>query len=54
MNDEEVPSIHVEVNMTDIAGHTILFSDYQSGDAPLLIVNTLSNQSISFSQKEDS
>ncbi|CAF4893614.1 unnamed protein product, partial [Rotaria sp. Silwood1] len=53
MDDIERPALHVEVTVTDYDGFKINFSDYKIGDAPLLIVNSLLNQSISFCQKED-
>ncbi|CAF3768117.1 unnamed protein product [Adineta steineri] len=54
MNDEELPAIDVQINITDFDGYRIVFSDYKNGDAPILIVNTLINQSITFNQKGDS
>jgi hypothetical protein len=53
MNDEEYPAIDVQVNITDFDGYRIIFSDYKNGDAPILLVNTLINQSIEFNQLED-
>jgi len=52
MDDQQRPGLHVEVIVTDFHGYTITFGDYQTGDAPLLIVNTLINQTISFYQKD--
>ncbi len=53
MNDEEYPAIDVQVNITDFDGYRIIFSDYKNGDAPILLVNTLINQSIEFNQLDD-
>ena len=53
MDDEQHPALHVEVITTECDGYRIIFGDYQIGDAPLLIVNTLLQQSISFSQQDD-
>jgi hypothetical protein len=50
MNDEERPAIYVQVLPTDFDGITIIFNDYQIGDAALLIVNSLINYPISFSE----
>jgi hypothetical protein len=52
MNHKEHPATHVEVVKTDFDGYRIIFGDYKIGDATLLIVNTLLNQSISFQQKD--
>ena len=46
MNDDERPALHVEVNATDFDGYRVIFGDYKIGDAPVLIVNSLINQSI--------
>ncbi|CAF1398617.1 unnamed protein product [Adineta ricciae] len=54
MNDEEYPAIDVQIHTTDFDGYRIVFSDYKTGDAPILLVNTLIDQSITFSQKGDS
>jgi hypothetical protein len=54
MNDVERPALHVEVIATDFDGYKVIFGDYKIGDAPLLIVNSLLGQSISFYQKDDS
>jgi hypothetical protein len=54
MNDEQLPAIDVQVTVTDFDGYRVVFSDYKNGDAPLLLVNTLINQSITFCQLEDS
>jgi hypothetical protein len=53
MNDLERPALHVEVTATDFDGYKVIFGDYKIGDAPLLIVNSLLKQSISYCQKED-
>jgi hypothetical protein len=53
MNDVERPALHVEVTVTDFDGYKVIFEDYKIGDAPLLIVNTLLGQPISFCQKDD-
>jgi len=50
MNNE---CIHVQITSTDFDGYKIIFNDYQNGDAPLLILNGLTNLNISFSQKDD-
>jgi hypothetical protein len=50
MNDEERPAIHVEVTATDFDGVRVIFSDYKIGDAPLLIVNYLKKDPVSFCQ----
>ncbi|UJR24151.1 hypothetical protein I4U23_027117 [Adineta vaga] len=52
MDNEDNPALHLEVVATDFDGFRVIFSDYKNGDAPLLIVNTLINQSISFQQKD--
>ncbi|CAF0900458.1 unnamed protein product [Adineta steineri] len=52
MNDEQRPALHVEVTATDFDGYRIIFGDYKTGDAPILIVNSLINQSITFAQKD--
>ena len=54
MNDEGYPAIDVQIHITDFDGYRIIFSDYKTGDAPILLVNTLTDQSIRFSQKGDS
>ncbi|CAF1065734.1 unnamed protein product [Adineta steineri] len=53
MNDQERPALHVEVTINDFDGYKVIFSDYKNGDAPILIVNSLIDQSIAFCQKED-
>ena len=50
MDDEERPAIYVEVTATDFDGVRIIFADYKIGDAPLLIVNCLQSDPISFCQ----
>ncbi len=50
MNNE---CIHVQITSTDFDGYKIIFNDYQNGDAPILILNGLTNQNIAFSQKDD-
>lgn len=52
MNDTERPAIHVEVSSTDFDGYKVSFNDYQIGDAPILIVNALTKQEISYAQKD--
>ncbi|CAF1265249.1 unnamed protein product [Rotaria sordida] len=53
MDDEERPAIYVEVTATDFDGVKVIFGDYKLGDAPLLVVNCLENDPISFSQAND-
>ena len=53
MNDEERPVIFVEVIATDFDGVRMIFSDYKSGDAPVLLVNHTKEQLISFVQKDE-
>jgi hypothetical protein len=53
MNDEERPALHVEVTVTDVHGIHIVFGDYKIGDAPVLIVNCLRNQPVTFYQEEN-
>ncbi|UJR16774.1 hypothetical protein I4U23_003674 [Adineta vaga] len=53
MNDADYPAIHVEVTIIETLGIHIIFSDYQSGDAPLLLLNCLRNHSILYGQEED-
>jgi hypothetical protein len=53
MNDQEHLVIFVEVLATDFDGVRIIFSDYKSGDAPVLLVNHTKDQLISFAQKDD-
>ncbi|CAF4287247.1 unnamed protein product, partial [Adineta steineri] len=53
MDDEERPAINVEVNATDFDGVRVIFGDYKVGDAPLLIVNCLKTESITFCQLDD-
>ena len=53
MNDASRPAIHVEVSGTDYDGYKVNFGDYQIGDAPVLLVNTLTDKNITFCQKDD-
>ena len=53
MNDRKRLVIFVEVVATDFDGVRVIFSDYKSGDAPLLIVNHTKTQVISFVQKDE-
>ena len=53
MDDHERCVIFVEVIATDFDGVRIIFSDYKSGDAPVLIVNHTQDRLISFVQKDD-
>ena len=53
MEDEERPAIYVEVSATDFDGIRVIFNDYKTGDAPILIVNCLKHDPISFSQVND-
>ncbi|CAF0945953.1 unnamed protein product [Adineta ricciae] len=50
MDDEERPAINVEVNATDFDGVRVIFEDYKIGDAPILVVNCLNSEPVSFSQ----
>lgn len=50
MDDELYPAIHAKVIDTPAKGVRVLFRDYKIGDAALLIVNQLEDESISFSQ----
>ena len=52
MNDDNRPALHVEVSATDFDGVRIIFEDYKLGDAPLLIVNALVDDAISFCQTD--
>jgi hypothetical protein len=53
INDEERPALHVEVTATDSDGFRVVFGDYKIGDAPLLLVNCLKNQPLTYCQQED-
>ncbi len=53
MNDEDRPALHVEVTMNNSDGISIIFGDYKIGDAPLLLVNFLINESIRYYQEQD-
>ncbi|CAF5173851.1 unnamed protein product [Rotaria magnacalcarata] len=53
MHDEERPAILIEITATDFDGVKIIFEDYKIGDAPLLIVNCLLNDLVSFCQAND-
>ncbi|CAF2933999.1 unnamed protein product [Rotaria sp. Silwood2] len=53
MDDEERPAINVEVTATDFDGIRVIFGDYKIGDAPVLLVNCLQNDSIAFCQVDD-
>ncbi|CAF1542330.1 unnamed protein product [Adineta steineri] len=53
MDDEERPAIYVEVTATDFDGVRVIFGDYKIGDAPLLLVNCLRKDPISFCQVDD-
>ena len=53
MNDEDRPAIYVEVTATDFDGVRVIFGDYKVGDAPLLVVNCLPDEAISFCQAND-
>jgi len=53
MNDDERPAIYVEVTATDFDGVRVIFADYKIGDAPLLVVNCLSKDPVSFCQMDD-
>ena len=52
MEDEEQSALHVEVTATDFNGVRVIFQDYQIGDAPVLIVNSLEKE-LNFSQVDD-
>ncbi|CAF1260195.1 unnamed protein product [Adineta steineri] len=53
MDDEERPAIYVEVTATDFDGVRVIFGDYKIGDAPLLLVNCLKKDPISFYQVDN-
>ncbi|CAF0796846.1 unnamed protein product [Adineta steineri] len=53
MNDEDYPVLHVQVSITDFFGIHIIFNDYKIGHAPILLINCLKNQEISYNQKDD-
>lgn len=53
MDDEERPAIYVEVTATDFDGVRVIFGDYKIGDAPVLVVNCLKNDPVSFCQVDD-
>jgi hypothetical protein len=53
MEDEERPAIYVEVTATDFDGVRVIFEDYKIGDAPVLVVNCLQKDPISFCQRDD-
>ncbi len=53
MDNLSLPALHLQVTTNDYDGYKISFEDYQIGDAPILIVNALLNQNISFCQKDD-
>jgi hypothetical protein len=53
MEDEERPAIYVEVTATDFDGFRVIFGDYKIGDAPLLVVNCLMGEPISFCQNKE-
>jgi hypothetical protein len=51
MNDEDRPALHVKVTITEFDGIYIVFGAYKIGDAPILLVNCLSNQLVRYSQE---
>ena len=53
MDDEERPALNVEVTATDFDGVKVIFEDYKIGDAPILIVNYLERDTLSFCQSND-
>ncbi|CAF3774247.1 unnamed protein product [Adineta steineri] len=53
MNNEDHPVLHVEVSIGDFFGIYIIFNDYKIGHAPILLINCLQNQEISYNQKDD-
>ncbi|CAF5098415.1 unnamed protein product, partial [Rotaria sp. Silwood1] len=53
MDDEERPAIYVEVIATDFDGVRVIFGDYKIGDAPILLVNCLKDDSLAFCQVHD-
>ena len=53
MEDEDRSSLRVQVSVVESLGIHIVFSDYQHGDAPVLLVNCLRNRSIVYYQQED-
>lgn len=50
MDDDERPAIYVEVSATDFDGVRMIFTDYKIGDAPVLVVNCLKKDPVSFCQ----
>lgn len=52
MDDGDRSALHVEVSFIDSVGVHIVFTDYHLGDAPVLLINCLTNQSIVFGQEE--
>ncbi|UJR10669.1 hypothetical protein I4U23_014864 [Adineta vaga] len=53
MDDEERPALNVEVTATEFEGVRVIFGDYKVGDAPLLVVNCLKNEPVTFCQAGD-
>lgn len=53
MNDKDRPAIYIEIIINDFDGISIIFQDYKISDAPILIVNSLINQSLIYSQIDD-
>ncbi|CAF4868676.1 unnamed protein product, partial [Rotaria socialis] len=49
MNDKERPVIYVRVSAANFDGLRVIFGDYKIDDAPLLVINCLKNDSVSFS-----
>ena len=54
MDDRDRSALHVDVSFIDSIGIHIVFSDYHLGDAPVLLINCLTHQSIVIGQKEQS
>lgn len=50
MDDNEHSAIYVQVSITNFNGVRVIFNDYEIGDTPLLVINRLQNDPISFSQ----
>ena len=53
MEDDERPAIYVEVTATEFDGVRVIFGDYKIGDAPLLVVNCLQKDPVTFCQVND-
>lgn len=53
MNDEQRSALFVEVIESDAKSLRIIFHDYKVGDAPLLVINRLT-EDITLTQTDDS